>query len=189
MKRTIVPALACLALFAGCDNQPSPQAPPTQEDALTTATAAPITQAPVDDVVETTEPAPVTSEPTEEPTANDNIDEHSEEGAIAFVEHYLDTYNYAFANADPSAMEGLSTPDCLSCAGITELIPTDGEPGFTYLRYRDPRALIADDSGRVSLTIDQAEHGGEPATTVQALFTLDHSDEGWLVDEIQIEQQ
>lgn len=209
MRRTITAAaLGGLILLAGCDDQTDPSPPPTAEDALTTVTAAPVT----DEVDETTEAAPATQEPTEpaattEAPAADGppempaaAEEQTEEGAEAFALHYIDMVNYTGISPEVGLLEPLSSDGCASCVNYEENVRSlaendaanDGDAatvqqatatgsGESYLVLVELEQNSYNVVTRDGTVLDTYEH----VPGVQFMLTLEPSDP-WLVQEIQV---
>ncbi|MFK5633297.1 MULTISPECIES: DUF6318 family protein [unclassified Ornithinimicrobium] len=114
----VAAALAALVL-TGCGGGAEPSAPPTSEPALTTATATP------DEVVETSEAAATTAEPTEAagpPKMPEEAKEQTEAGAEAFVLHYIDLINYTGMHPEVGLLEQNSTNNCGTCLQFSESV-------------------------------------------------------------------
>lgn len=93
---------AALVLLAGCQGDP--------------------------DVLEpdpTTSPTP-TATPPEMP---DQATEDSEEGAAAFVAHWIDVYNYALESGNTDELQALSSKDCEGCINYIRLFGSTYESG------------------------------------------------------------
>ncbi|GAA5157907.1 DUF6318 family protein [Ornithinimicrobium tianjinense] len=182
-RLSIAAAVASLTLLAGCGSSTAPAQPPASEDALTTS-------APPADAAATTTEAQQTEEAADDgpPTMPAEAKEQTEAGAEAFVDHYIDSFNYAFASANSEAMPvELSDARCQSCAGILGLIPETPKPGFTYLVVDDLRAVQSGESTIVSSDLTQSETAESAQQRGTAVFTLTWRD-GWSVAEIQVEQ-
>lgn len=83
--------IAALALLGACTSDPTPREP---------------------------DPTPTTSSATPArpvPTMPAQASEDSPEGAAAFVNHYVDVFNYAAATGDVAELSRLSSPDCTGC--------------------------------------------------------------------------
>lgn len=189
VRRTpIAAAVVSLMVLAACDTSGEPSAPPTSQDALTTATSSP----PEDEVV-TSEP--VTEEPeTEEPEAEGPPEmpaeamEQTEAGAEAFVGHYLDTYNYSFTVANSKALADLTSQTCESCLNLSQSVPDEPLDGEPYVKYTGIAGLATPDGARVTTSVTQRSLDGGNPTEGTILFYLSPQDEGWLIDEIQVVQ-
>lgn len=192
--RILAAAATGLVLLAACDNQTEPAAPPTTQDALTTATATPNpTPDEVDVTTEaaptTAEAAPTTTEPTTaEPAADDGPPEMPEEakeqtdaGAEAFVSHYLDRVSWAHRIGDASGLERLAQPDCQSCTGLAESADSWAY-GEDYLDYELGDSLLTDATARVEASVQQLV--GDGAGHSEVVIRLDWMDNQWRVQEI-----
>lgn len=186
MRRTVIVAVSALLALSACDTTSEPSAPPTSEDALTTATAEP--PAPVEDAEVTTEPEPTSEEPTEEaaPEMPAEATEFTEEGAEAFVKQYVSTFNHAYANGEPGAMDHLSTDDCASCEALLGLLQGESDEN-EYLRINNVLPVLTGDGARVETDITQAATGETPEQSGTAVFQLAYDESTWLVDEITIQ--
>jgi hypothetical protein len=60
--------------------------------------------------------APSSAEPSKEPW-----EEKSDDGAIAFVEHWIDEFNAMRVSGEPDELLQLSTPKCESCQNFADL--------------------------------------------------------------------
>lgn len=175
MRRTVIVAVSALLALSACDTTSEPSAPPTSEDALTTATAEP--PAPVEDAEVTTEPEPTSEEPTEEAAPMDQ----TEEGAQAFVEHYMDELNEAFVTGDGSAVRQLGTAECQSCSEL--VADAEANPaGEELFRTTVQGATLIDDKARAEALVEEA---GE---STPAVFELAWDAE-WKVEAIKIGQR
>ena len=200
MRRTVIVAVSALLALSACDTSGEPSAPPTGEDALTTATAEP---APVDDVEVTTEAEVTTEEPSEDaaPELPDEAKEFTEEGAAAFALHYIGVVNHTGIHPEDGLLEPLATDGCKSCQNhentvtysvendefLTGDIWTAGEPAVP---------VLSEDATVVRLGVEEHEVGILDATGNEVdrtssgdytlIFDMTWSD-GWLVREIQVE--
>lgn len=166
-------AAVALAALAGC-NSSEPSAPPTSEPALTTATAEP-------DVVATSEPVVTTEKPTEEPTeapvAPAEAQEMTEDGAEAFVLHYLDTLNKARDSGVTESLASLASDACRSCANFEESASSGALPS---LEYDVETAVVFVASATVPAFVD------DRGATGRLYFELVW-DDGWLVESVKVE--
>jgi hypothetical protein len=99
MRRTIgalASSLALAAVLSGCGGDPEPQF--EEEPSAAPATTSPSASA---------EPEP--------------WEEKSDEGAIAFVEHWIDEFNKMRASGNTEAIDAISTSSCESCVGSIAL--------------------------------------------------------------------
>ncbi|MGD8202192.1 DUF6318 family protein [Ornithinimicrobium sp. W1679] len=179
--------MSALLTLSACDTSGEPSPPPTSEDSLTTATAT--APAPADDTEVTTEPEPepTSEEPTEEaaPAMPDEATEFTEDGAEAFVGHYVDTFNYAYATGKPQAMGRLASSECLSCEALLGLLEGESDED-EYLQVHNALSIVTGDGARVETDITQAAAGDTPEQSGTAVFQLTYEEDAWLVDEITI---
>ena len=56
------------------------------------------------------------------PVLSEEAKQHTAAGAMAFVGHYFAVVDYAYATGDTAPLAAISHPDCLSCAGIKQII-------------------------------------------------------------------
>ena len=173
MRRTVIVAVSALLALSACDTTSEPSAPPTSEDALTTATAEP--PAPVEDVEVTTEPEPTSEEPTEEAAPMDQ----TEEGAQSFVEHYMDELNAARSSGAIEEVSGLATTECASCQNF---VTTAEQGGLDPLEYEVLEAVLLGESATVSAEVTDGDQSG------QVVFELLQSDAEWRVNAVQAVQ-
>lgn len=213
--RILAAAAAGLVLLAACDNQTEPAAPPTTQDALTTATATPNpTPDEVDVTTEaaptTAEAAPTTTEPTTaEPAADDGppempeeAKEQTQEGAIAFAEHFVAIVNYTGIHPTPGMIADLSLEDCGTCSNLEATVEYSAENGEVLMEdlwevTSDPDILVFSGSDAlVRVPLEQNELGvfgpdGEEVDETQGTtYTMAVDvvwDDGWLVRTVQFE--
>ena len=208
MRRTMIGAVAGLLVLAGCTGTTEPAQPPTQEDALTTATVAPVATS---DEVEVTTDAPVTGDETEEtaepeaaipPEMPDEAKEQTQEGAMAFAEHFVDVVNYTGVEPTGGLIADLSTNECETCSNLEETVVYSEEnrevlPEDAWTVGKPPEVLVFDGSQAVvRLTVDEAElpvldtSGAEVDRTVGGTFQmaldLRWNDDGWVVNGVQM---
>ncbi|MDO5500741.1 MAG: hypothetical protein Q4F67_13790 [Propionibacteriaceae bacterium] len=187
MKVTpIVAAVVSLGVLAGCQPEVKPSPPPTSEPALTTTTPAPTpqpteeeeptTDAPTTEAAATTEaPEPTSAEPE---VAMDQ----TEEGAVAFVEHYIETLNAVhISEADVDDLRELAQPSCRSCSAFTDAAD-EVLLDRRYIDHISSRALLVERGARIDSTIEQADSGDR----IDAVFRLTWEQDQWLVSEIQL---
>lgn len=182
MRRTaFASATAALVFLAGCNGPAEPSAPPTSEDALTTATTDPVatTEEPTegDEAAVTTEAAATTQLPTVGDPTKD-----TEEGADAAVQRYLNTLSAGhLGEGDADALRKLSVPDCLSCDAFADGIE-ERPLGHAFIRYLSSRSIVTGDVARVEADVEQVDNG----QTVSTVFHLVWEGDEWLVSEIQL---
>ncbi|WP_289020023.1 hypothetical protein [uncultured Ornithinimicrobium sp.] len=169
----MIVAVSALLVLSACDTTSEPSAPPTSEDALTTATAEP--PPPVEDAEVTTEPEPTSDESTEEAVRMDQ----TEEGAQAFVEHYMDELNAARANGAVEEVSALATSDCASCQNFET---TAEQGGLDPLEYEVQDVVLLGETATVSAEVTDGGQSG------QVVFELLQSDAEWRVNAVQAVQ-
>lgn len=185
MKRSAIVAVGLsLAVLAGCGQTTEPSPPPTSEDALTTTDESEVTsEAP------TTEPA-VTEEPEADgpPEMPEEATEQTEAGAEAFVQYYVDAFNYAYVTNSTETVMSLAAETCKSCSGILGLIPDAAPKDFRYLTITDSVSSVTADSAVVQADMEQADPAGGDSSTGTAVYELAWSD-GWQVSEIKLQAE
>ncbi|WP_036491472.1 DUF6318 family protein [Nocardioides sp. CF8] len=81
---------------------------------------------------------PETSSPTSEPTETESTsapepwDEQTEDGAVAFAEHWIDLLNDARLSSATEPVAAASTPECDSCSNIIDIIDQWQSDGIVY---------------------------------------------------------
>lgn len=208
MRHLAIAAAAGLVLLAACDSQTEPSAPPTTQDALTTVTATP-TPSP-DDVDLTTDAAPTTVEPTTQeseaddgpPELPEEAMEQTQEGAIAFAEHFVDVVNYTGIQPTPGMIADISLEECGTCSNLEATVKYSTE-NDEVLREdlwevtSDPDILVfsgADAFVRVPLRQNELSifdpDGNEVDKTEGATYTMAVDviwDDAWFVRTVQFE--
>lgn len=180
MRRTMIGAAAGLLVLAGCTGTTEPAQPPTQEDALTTATVAPVATS---DEVEVTTDAPVTGDETEETAEPEAADRaHTPEGAKAAVRHYIATLSAVHEDdADMDTLRPLATTACSTCTAFVEAAEKK-RFGHAYMRYIDSEATLTGTQAIVPTQVEQVSDGA----TLDLVFTADWEGEQWLISKIQV---
>lgn len=204
VKATTLTLLAVAALLTGCSGDGEPAAPPTQEDALTTVDPGPTTQEPVDDEVTTSAPpddVSVTTEAGGPPEMPALAQEDSEAGAIAFVEHYLNTFNYSTMTPEAGLLGNLTAEDCETCATfddiVNEYVSNKEHTAGPILTFDNPTGSFTGDHAvvfvdavqsipaRLDATGDVVKEEGSPQAFNMSV-RLQTSETGWRIHEIQI---
>lgn len=140
MHRRIIALTAGLGIaLTGCAEPPRAAQPPAQQDALTQTTATPTpvrgdgaqaTSSAVPDEAAVTSAAPSSPEESGEGASAGSQDpfpdgppempqvawEHTEEGAAAFAEYYMELINYTGLHPEVGILEPYGGDDCKSCA-------------------------------------------------------------------------
>ena len=204
MKATTLTLLAVAALLAGCGGGGEPAAPPPQEDALTTVAPAPTPQEPVEDAVATSAPpddVSVTTEAGGPPEMPELAREDSEAGAVAFAEHYLDTFNYSTMSPASGLLEPLAMDACETCNTFTDIVDeyvSNAErTAGPILTYEEPTGSFSGDHAVIFVTAVQAiparldasgrvvKDEGSPQAFSMAI-RLNFDEAGWQVHEIEV---
>lgn len=122
MPRTVALATAALlwgtTISACSDNEPE-TSPTVISSASPTSTATPTEST---GPTEITEPDPST-DPTK-PVLPELAKRHSQAGARAFIEHYVEALNYAFEHNDPSPLRSVSSANCGVCDDLVAAVET-----------------------------------------------------------------
>ena len=142
-----------LAVVVGCSSEDPPaslpsSAPPSTTEAAPTSSTAPTT--------------PTTATATGAPTVPAAAQQQTPDGAAAFVQHWFDTLNYAYAAMDTEPFLESSADSCLTCAALARTVESVASRGN----------LI--DGGQISvrnLAPSAVQSGGN--ATVTALFGAD----------------
>lgn len=124
MRRTVAALVtgSLLALGAtGCtEDEPQPKMPDTSTPST---------------------PAPSTSSESQSPSGSDTPsgpgtpqawEEHSEDGADAFVRHWIDLFNDARLNQETDPLREASTPECATCKNFADMTDQWASEGATY---------------------------------------------------------
>lgn len=89
--------LATILAIGACSSEPTPKEPPRS-------------------------PTPTATTPADAaPTPPAQASEDSPEGAAAFVNHYIDVFNYAARTGDVEGLSEISSPDCTGCQRYIKL--------------------------------------------------------------------
>ena len=95
------------------------------------------------------------------PTLPEAAKEDSEEGAVAFVKHYIELLNYAANTGDVKPLRNASDPDCEGCSSYIEHYETTYENGGYFKdsgwKPRDPRPEKASGGQGVWISVDAPE--------------------------------
>lgn len=157
------------------------------------------------------DPTPKVADPTSAPSAAPSADEsaaaekepwdeRSDDGAIAFVKHWLDVFNEMHTSAETDEFEAIATADCRACSefvSIAESIQSDGgtmdSAGWSLLDAAVGAASTAS-SKEVAARLHQAAEtieyadGREPTTypggRVTVLMTVVWQSGAWTMDEV-----
>lgn len=180
MRRTaMIAAVLSVGMLTACQTQEAPSPPPTSQPALTTATPEP---APTTEAAPATEATPTTAEPVATTTEPEAVMDQSEEGAEAFVEHYISTLNAVhLRQAEVKELRALAKNSCKTCQGFADAADSvifDRD----YIRHVSSKPLLIGDDARVESRILQVEGEKE----IDSVFTLEWDEDQWLVAEIQL---
>ena len=131
------------------------------------------------------------------PTMPAAAEKNSEAGAIAFVKHYIDVFNYASNTGDVKELQKLSDPKCEGCTSYIELyagtyaaggfykggdwnvsnVITESQNGllivFAHVSAQAPQYRLNSDSGVKT---------GTPEDT-DLSFVPKHASNGWSIQE------
>ncbi|MCE0485274.1 DUF6318 family protein [Ornithinimicrobium sediminis] len=197
--RLITATAVGLALLTttACSSAPQPAAPPTPTDSVSATSAAPPEDTAPETATETASP------PTDAlPELPDEAKEQTEAGAEAFVLHYVEIINFTGMSPQEGLLEELATDTCSSCGNYEDTVVYSAQDGQALRarmwRVSDSNALLleAGASAIVRASIDQAaqpvyDGSGDVVSELNAesaslAFSLVW-DQGWLIDEIQVE--
>ena len=116
----VAAAAAFVVALAACGADDEPPAPP--ETSVASSSSTTTSEAPT----ETAEPS-ATPPPLPPEAANPDA-----VGAGAFVRHWFDLANYAYATGDTDELAAASDPDCGSCADLVERIMDQYAAGGSF---------------------------------------------------------
>ncbi len=138
------------------------------------------------------DPSPAPSEVTTSAPAKEAWEERSDDGAIAFVEHWIDEFNAARSTGDTEALSSNSASDCETCNNFVDLIDSIYAAGGSIATEGWQIAAVGQlpQSGRrtvVPITVKQAPQeyeesagaeiqrnpGGEVGMTAAVVWTDD----------------
>jgi hypothetical protein len=140
--------------------------------------------------------------PSSSPTADDPEpwEEKSDEGAIAFVEHWIDLFNEMQLSGETADFRALGTPSCEACDNFVAITDSLYENGSTVrsegwsVRAADLPAGQKGADRDVSVVIDQASEvitapdGSEdrnPSGQITVVARLTWTSQGWRVDSVE----
>ncbi len=176
VRRIAIAAATLPLLLAGCtDDDPVPQIP------------------------DPTTPSPTTSETTAAP---EPWEEQTEDGAIAFAEHWIDLLNNARLDYDIEPFAAANATACRTCSNMVELFEVWQADGTAYesepwrieqvatiaaeptetrlgLRVNRPKEQVTDPNGRVTMN---------PRSQVTYAATVTWSKNSWRMHELVIIQ-
>lgn len=190
--RLIRPVLATLVVMllvaCGSDDEPPPE-PPADSSSTSSTSSSSTTESPSPSETAAPEPTP----PPLPPLAANPDDV----GAAAFVRHWFDLANYAYATGDTAPLKSASEADCQACSDIIGTIDEQHSDGGSFRRglitVTVAEAPAPDESGVVLVStqfsqdeLDAFTPGGELEDTTPAAldelvgFVIAWVDGGWL---------
>lgn len=153
---------------------------------------------------------PETSSPTSEPTEPESSsapqpwDEQTEDGAVAFAEHWIDLLNGARLEADFEPFRAASAPSCKTCASFLDVLQQLHAPGALYeskpWRVRQTVVTSRPKNGKAQVAVrvfapaERVREAGESvvrphvATTSTYEASLTWIKSGWLMQELVVLQ-
>lgn len=147
------------------------------------------------------DPSPAPSEVTTSAPAKEAWEEKSDDGAIAFVEHWVEAFSDAFQTGDTAAVRDLADAGCDACDGLVDLIDAAYADGgsirgdaWSVVAAR-PSGTPPEGRAAVSADIEQPQQvvkkaGERPMRTSagEATYLFELSwDGGWAVSSILFE--
>lgn len=139
----------------------------------------------------TTKPSPTATVPAMPDAAREGTDE----GAIAFVKHYIDVFNYASNTGDVKELQKLSDPDCDGCTEYIDLFKNTYADGG-YFKDSDWKlstvaaeiqgsemivfAHLSAPKGRYKTSTKSTERTGEGEST-EVTFVPAPTSSGWIL--------
>lgn len=209
MRLAMIGVTVGVMVLAGCDGTAEPAQPPSQEDALTTATATPPPPPPIDETEATTDAAPTTIAPTGDtvgttedaggpPELPEEATEQTEEGAEAFVEHYLLQLNATGQEPQAGILEQYASDSCGTCAqfatAVTDMLEENEHYDAPLTQLQDVNTIYTGDTAISIATVNQPDvnvisQTGEVVNTypaergVRMEFHL-RWDRAWTIDKI-----
>ena len=158
IRAGVVVTLACVAALLGACSEDSPEPPPSPSTSSTSSTT------------ETTEPVPEPPALPPEATTPDAA------GAAAFVRHWFDLANYAYATGNTEPLKAVSEGDCDTCNNIMETIDEQYADGGRFrggtISVEGAEAPAPDESGVLLVTtrysqaaVTNVEADGSSSTT------------------------
>lgn len=182
MGRLLISAVVAGVLLSGCSDN-GEASTPTPSPSPSVSSASP-----------TTSPSPTP------PVMPEAAKEHTEAGAIAFVEYFWEVVDYASVNLDPAAVRELIADSCGTCQGGIRGIEKAKRSGGMYsgggTTVRDAAAsrLMAGDLRYTKVTFvadnerQVLDYPGtandqvyEPASVRMTMFLTEKPDAGWEV--------
>lgn len=117
------------------------------------------------------------------PSAPAAAESQTSEGAAAFVEFYVDIYNYAYNTGRPSLLLPHHDDACRACSALVGLIIEPREE-TRYLTLTDVSATVAGANARVQTELVQAATDTSAEQQATTLFDLEWTGGGWQVNAI-----
>ena len=183
------------SLLAGCNGDPTD--PTTSTTASSTASTASSTTTGTSGSTTSTSTTSTSAYVPVKPKFPSVARKQTDEGAVAFVEHYWASMNYAVTKPDASALNHMGTKECAACTAMQESILNLESESH---RYGSPPAdaeieLIYQIDGTASLLVRLAQidvqildHSGEQVEEVKSprakrIVNLKWN-RGWRINEI-----
>ena len=126
--------------------------------------------------------------------------ENSDEGAVAFVEHYIDVFNFASATGKTDELDRLSSPSCEGCQSYIDLYRGTYDAGGFYQgsdwelgqfetekRPQDAHVVYAAMSapaGKYKSSTDDIERESKPEEA-ELVFSLEFREGRWLLEDFE----
>ncbi len=138
-------------------------------------------------------------EPSSAPTLPSGATGHSEDGAAAFVVHYVDLVSYLGQSPEAGVMNDLAASECAACSNYKEnidyLITNDAKASGPSLEIGIPRASVVQDAAVVTVTLTQNAYTNvdpagteinafEDSGTRTATVEVRWSDDAWSIQRI-----
>lgn len=177
--------IGVLLILTGCGTQPTPPEPtlPSSQPSVESETST------------TTEPEPTESSLIEPPVLPEAAKENSEEGAIAFAQHFIDVLNYSTSSLDDEYLEVISATDCKYCTRVTAMIQDTKKAGGTvdgliFSLVSDPEVLTNEaDVFGLEFFVSNSEyrilrgsqHTEYPAENIQVAMIITPAANSWEV--------
>lgn len=149
-------------------------------------------------------PDPTTSPPTtsEITAAPDPWEEQTEDGAVAFAEHWIDLLNAARLDADFEPLRAASAQSCKTCSSFLDILEQLHAPGALYesepwqVKQSAVTAGVANSQAKVAVRVrapsERVKEAGEDeirrhaATTDTYEATLKWAASGWRMQKLVI---
>ena len=185
-------ALAVAVGLAGCsdgDTDAAPKAATPSEPVTVSATPTP-----------TAPPPPATPYPHPTPEEPQGMYQHTDGGAIATAQYFVELIGYQASTGDTSKMQRISLPECKYCARLMKydehVIKSGGwvkdyeTTNMTLVGYGPPPdGQIGDLGVRIDVAIPEIEYfihdengeGADKAGTFEAALLLEWKEDRWMI--------